>query len=743
MTQRSDAARASGRNSDGAAGSDDDRIVDGRPPLWRRMARWLNLVEIARHNGLVLLALWGLAVAQPVLDLFGKFPEFFVANHLSKYEVALFAVVVALGVPLALIAVEILAYAINRRLGTAVHLALVFALGAFLGMYVWRQLDLFSDNLVGVLVAVAAGAGILYGERMVAGIRLGLRCLAAAPLVFLAAFLMFSSSATLLTEQEAAAATGVTVGRPAPLVLIQMDEFPVSSIMTTDGEINAERYPNFARLADRGTWYRHATSVSPKTTDSVPAMLTGRFPRLGLLPTSADHPRSLFTLLGGRYAQHVTETVTSVCPATICVNREAQERFSYHRSRQAALDASVVYLQAALPPFLRERLPVVDLSWGGFMADVAPPSTNPSYRWDALGPAGKTPAYQADLMNDMIDTIGPTTRPGLFFVHATFPHIPWLLSPEGYQYVVSDAPDVPGLENGGVWDEAHPFLVRQGFERHELQVGYMDRLLGEMIDTLRAQGMWDDAMVVVLSDHGVAFTSGQSFRSPHAATVHEIYNIPLFIKYPGQAHGRTSDVNALNVDVLPTIIDALDISTDWRFDGRSLMGGGPPRGANPVFWDTGPDHVPTDFDGVMEVVRRNHRYLPNGDGWLGVFAVGPYGDLVGETVEDLQVRADSGRTWTVDQQDRLADWQPEQDGLAPMLLVGSLEDDGGLLPEGAVVVVNGRVAGVAGEFEHADGGRISFDSLISEEMLQHGANEVILLLPTGSGARQFEAASLE
>ena len=743
-----------------AAEAEDDRIVEGPPPVWRRAARRLHLREIARHNGLVVLALWGLAIAQPVLDLFGKNPEFFVANSLSKYEVALFGVVVALLLPVVLIVVEVVAYAIDRRVGLGVHVVFVFALGALLGSYLARQLGVTND-LLSVVVAVAVGGAIVYGERKVNGVRLGLHYLAFAPLVFLAAFLLFSSTSKLLTAEDAVAATDVTIGDPAPIVIVQMDEFPVASLLNEDGDINAERFPNFARLAESGTWYRDATSVSPKTTDSVPAMMTGLDPQLGDLPTSSDHPRSIFTLLGGQYEQHVTEPVTSVCPDSICANRPDQEKFNYRRSRQAVLDASVVYLQATFPPFLRDSLPAVDRAWGGFIDDAnvesadasaaldpssgadqsgSPPNNDPSYKWKALGPSGWSPRYQAGLIDTMIDSIGPTRRPGLFFTHATFPHIPWLLSPEGYQYVVSDARFVPGLENGGIWTDDNDYLVRQGFARHLLQVGYMDNLVGQMIDQLQSQGMWDDALVVVLSDHGVAFTPGENFRSPRAATVHEIYNIPLFIKYPHQTEGEVSDVNAMNIDVLPTIVDALDIQTDWQFDGQSLLGDGPDRDSKPTFWDIGPDHVPMGFDGVMDVVQRDHEYLPGPDDWLGVFGQGEYADLVGEDESDLDVTGDSGLTFTTDQDERLADWQPDADGLAPMLLYGSLEAPDGDLPQGGVVVVNGRVAGVAGDFAE-DGDHVTFNALISEEILRHGANEVELLLPRSAGSRQFETAS--
>ena len=65
--------------------------------------------------------------------------------------------------------------------------------------------------------------------------------------------------------------------------------------------------------------------------------------------------------------------------------------------------------------------------------------------------------------------------------------------------------------------------------------------------------------------------------------------------------------------------------------------------------------------------------------------------------------------------------------LAPMLLASSLEADGGAVPDAGVVVVNGRVAGVAGDFHEGDDGRIVFNALISEEILQRGANDVVPL----------------
>ena len=67
-----------------------------------RVPAWLG------HEGLELVGLWTLAVAQPLLDLFGSAPTFFVANRMSDGEVLAFALIVCLLGPLVLIGIEVL-----------------------------------------------------------------------------------------------------------------------------------------------------------------------------------------------------------------------------------------------------------------------------------------------------------------------------------------------------------------------------------------------------------------------------------------------------------------------------------------------------------------------------------------------------------------------------------------------------------------------------------------------------------
>ena len=57
--------------------------------------------------------------------------------------------------------------------------------------------------------------------------------------------------------------------------MIVFDEFPVASLLDGEGNIQAEHFPNFARLAADGTWFRNAVGVHQGTVKAVPTILSG------------------------------------------------------------------------------------------------------------------------------------------------------------------------------------------------------------------------------------------------------------------------------------------------------------------------------------------------------------------------------------------------------------------------------------------------------------------------------------
>lgn len=706
-----------------------------------------------RHDALVLLGLTGLAVAQPLLDLFGKNPEFFVAKDASARDVVVFGVAVTFLLPAVLIAVEALVSLASRRAGAIVHSVFVALLGAALGLVLVRQVGLDATAVV-LGLGLAAGVALAVFERRSHGLRLGLRILAAAPLVFLAVFLFFSSTSRLIWEPEAQVATNVEVGRDAPVVEVVFDEFPLASILSPDGTINAERFPGFARLAEASHWYRDASSLSWQTEHSVPSILTGVEPRANEIATSIDHPRNLFTLLGGSYQLHVDEEITSLCPSSACTDREDRADTPAPTLPASLVDAAVVYGHSTLPSSLRDHLPSIAHSWGDFVAPAAgesPPTDRVDAaavpatsrgddrnaeefanfaRWAEQGVAGQSPPAQGAIVEDLIDSAATRGDARLSFAHVVLPHYPWQMAPSGHRY--TSRADLASYTERGTWSDDE-WAVRQAQQQHLLQVGYADTLIGELIDRMQAAGTWDDALVVVVADHGVSFRPGEPQRQPTDENVDEIYRVPLFVKEPGQRQGEVSDENARLIDVLPTTVDALDLETDWDFDGRSLLGDGREPGRKPVVGDEGRTSIPDGLDGVLAVVARNERRFGRDPGWRGVFAIGGRGAVVGEPVADLATTGSTDLRWSVDQEDALAAVDPAS-GFVPLLVSGRLEAPSGTpLPDAVLVAVNGTVAGVGGGYRVA-GTTTTFNALLAESAVRPGENTVQVLIPEGHGA---------
>lgn len=714
-----------------------------------------------RRNALVILGLTGVAVAQPLLDLFGKNPEFFVAKDASGRDVVVFGLAVTFLLPAVLMAVEVVAFLVRRGVGRAVHSAFVALLGAGLGLTVVRQFDL--DATVVVLgLGVAVGVALAVGERRSHGLRLGLRFLAVAPVLFLAVFLVVSSTSRLIWESEAEVATNVEVGRDAPVVEIVFDEFPLASILSADGTVDAERFPGFARLAEASSWFRDASSYSWQTEHSVPSILTGEEPRANEIATSIDHPRNLFTLLGGSYELHVDEEITSLCPSAVCGSSTAAATTPSPSLRQSLLDAAVVYGHSTLPSSIRAHLPSIAHSWGDFVApaageeqdtparvdSAAVPATSRGddrnaeefanfARWAERGVAGQSPPAQGAIVEDLIDSAATPGDARLSFAHVVLPHYPWQMAPSGHRY--TSRADLASYTERGTWAEDE-WSVRQAQQQHLLQVGYADSLVGELIDRMQAAGTWDDALVVVVADHGVSFRPGAPQRQPTDENVAEIYRVPLFIKAPGQRTGEVRDDNARLIDVLPTTVDALDLETDWEFDGRSLLGDSEEPEDKEVFGDDGRTTIPKGLDDVLAVVERNDRRFGRDPGWRGVFAIGNRGGAVGSEVADLPTTGTTDLEWSIDQEDALAAVDPDS-GFVPLLVSGRLVGPPGTeLPDAVLIAVNGTVAGVGGGYRVA-GDTTTFNALLAETALRPGANDLALLVPSGRGTNTTYAVA--
>lgn len=105
------------------------------------------------------------------------------------------------------------------------------------------------------------------------------------------------------------------------VVWLVLDEAPLYPLLRTDGTINSDRFPGFAQLASVSTWYRDTLTTAQRTTEAVPAILTGQWPSYKKYPFFGDHPQNLFTIAANKVELDVLQSVTSLCPEGLCPNR--------------------------------------------------------------------------------------------------------------------------------------------------------------------------------------------------------------------------------------------------------------------------------------------------------------------------------------------------------------------------------------------------------------------------------------
>jgi len=497
-------------------------------------------VPSLRIAGLHLLVLWSFAVAQPLFDLLGRNGEFFAARGSTRWDAVLFALVLTLVPPAALLAVEAVT---PRGARGIVHLVFVAGLVGLFVLQAVRGADTPGWLLVAFAGAIGAGAALLYAR--VPGVRTVVTVLAPVPVLFVGLFLLHSD-VSRLSFSGTDKALAAEASPKAPAILVVFDELPLNSLLDVHGRIDATRFPNFAALARGSTWFENTSTVAEGTTHAVPAILTGRFPKADEFPVYTDHRQNLFTLLGGSTELHVADGETHLCPPKLCPGLE--ESFGT-RMGTLAEDTSVVYLHELLPDDLSHGIPSIANGWDNFLRDASknhdPGRIEPSF----------------------LESLRPQPRPSLWYIHFLLPHSPWTYLPNGHRYSIRQA---PGWGPDEVWT-SNQAAVDQYWQRHLLQLGYADRVLGRLMARLRATGLYDRALVVVTADHGVSFRAGQKRRPLSEANRQDIAYVPLFVKLPHQERGRVVQVPKRTIDVLPTIAQALGVQIPWHVDGRPLL----------------------------------------------------------------------------------------------------------------------------------------------------------------------------
>lgn len=110
---------------------------------------------------------------------------------------------------------------------------------------------------------------------------------------------------------------------------------------------------------------------------------------------------------------------------------------------------------------------------------------------------------------------------------------------------------------------------KQWVDGYDCGIAYADLWVGRILDALEAQGVLDETVVIITSDHGE--NMGElNVIGDHATADHITSRVPMIVRWPGLPGGRVDDALHNQVDIGATIIELLggDVPSHW--DGRSF-----------------------------------------------------------------------------------------------------------------------------------------------------------------------------
>lgn len=737
----------------------------------------------------VYLALLTVAVAQPLLQLYGSSVAVFASANYEGAIVVVFGLVVLLVPTAVFTAIDVVVTSLHPTLGMWVHRLLVLVASWAVALVVLRNLS-FGPWGIDMLYTGVIALGMTWLIDQRSAVTSWVTYLSPLSIVVAISFVVSAMSVISPPDVQVLAIEKdsipeVKVGTPrdqVSVVWIVLDEAPLWPLMTTTGEINANRYPGFAALASSSTWYRNVLATSQTTTDAVPAMLTGKWPVSNTSPVLVKHPKNLFTLMNGHMSMDAHEVATALCPKKVCnkVSVTGGDHIAFPGGTSTTVtdttipteeevvvvsrrtpftsflkDALVVVGHKVLPKELRSRLPAIDEGWGGFGAmdngeidnDIATSTTVPGptttlslteekkqqansttvKQWQSGGPMSQVP-----VLDEVINRAARADRPTLHFAHVLTPHRPWMLTPDMRR---SRALNTDKRSNTVV------DRVRDQYQAHLLQYVATDNMIAKLVTDLKRSANWNRTMVIVTADHGITFELGENKRSKinvkSPATLEDIYRVPLFIKYPDQSVGDVNDCATSSIDIFPTVVAATGIDAGWTFDGVDLKTSCPVRESRKIVWKTGSHSLSTTF---ADIVKRAVRY----DEWVDaegnaedIVRAGQHGDIINGAVMTPTGPDITSMSWSVQ---GIEDFNAISEssffvdgefGFVPTQVEGALTatETFGSDAEG-VLVYNGKAVGMVSELAGLKkGASASFRSTLNWKYL-HGP-------PVGAGLEMW------
>ena len=166
-------------------------------------------------------------------------------------------------------------------------------------------------------------------------------------------------------------------------------------------------------------------------------------------------------------------------------------------------------------------------------------------------------------------------RPFFVVVNYLDVHEPYL-PPQPYRSRFSNVERPGGIVNGLVWRTGQfkpplsPAQIQSEKDAYDGSIAYVDNSIGQLLSDLKARGLADNLLTVVLSDHGEEFQE-HGWMSHGNNVYRDVIHVPLVFWWPAHLPEASRVSQPVSLAWLPaTLMDLLGVKNQSVFPGPSL-----------------------------------------------------------------------------------------------------------------------------------------------------------------------------
>jgi len=115
--------------------------------------------------------------------------------------------------------------------------------------------------------------------------------------------------------------------------------------------------------------------------------------------------------------------------------------------------------------------------------------------------------------------------------------------------------------------------LKQWMDGYDVGIHYCDMMVGQIIQKLKAAGVYDETAIIISADHG-EIQGELGIYGEHGTADKATCNVPFIVKWPGAAAGRVDEGLRYHLDWAPTCMELLNAAdqTPTIWNGRSFAG---------------------------------------------------------------------------------------------------------------------------------------------------------------------------